>query len=754
MRILDTCKSVALIFILLMFLRISAQAQSQQSSNEIFAAMRMESIVDSLLAKMTLQEKLGQLNQFRWVYGENEEKIREQYRAFVKEGKIGSFLGIFGVEKTRELQRIAVEESRLAIPLLFAFDVIHGFRTIFPVPLGEAASWEPADAEKSARIAAIEAAASGLHWTYAPMLDIARDPRWGRVVEGAGEDPYLGSQMAAARVRGFQGADLTAENTLLACAKHFVAYGAAEGGRDYNTADISERTLREIFLPPFKAASDAGVATVMAAFNEIAGIPMHAHGQLINGVLRDEWNFPGLVVSDFTGILELQNHGVAGTRADAGILALKAGVDIDMVSSSYLEDLPEAVRQGKMPMSVVDAAVARVLRLKFQAGLFDDPFRYQNDEREQNLLLHKNHLQAAREIARKSIVLLKNENQTLPLAKSIKNLAVIGALANDNRAALGSWHGAGRDEDAVTVLRGIREVIPEENISFANGYENPESLDKSGFAEAVALAAKSEAVVLVLGEHGGMSGEASNRSSLELPGVQNQLAAAIHKTGKPVVVVLMNGRPLSINWLDQNMPAILETWFLGTEMGHAVADVLFGDYNPGGKLPITFPRSVGQIPLYYNHKNTGRPPLKEVLWTSKYIDIDWTPLYPFGFGLSYTTFAYSNIVLNPKNISPSGTLDVRVTVTNTGKVDGDEVVQLYIRDEVGSVTRPVKQLRNFKRLFFKAGETKTVSFELDASDFSFYNAAMKKVVEPGYFTVFVGGNSQDVIEARFEIRAH
>ncbi|MCA9734869.1 MAG: beta-glucosidase BglX [Deferribacteres bacterium] len=727
---------------------VSGQLVPNGSSNA-----KIGSFVDSILVKMTLEEKLGQLNQYRWVWGENEEPIRQQYREYIKEGKIGSFLGIFGVESTRELQRIAVEESRLGIPLLLAFDVIHGFRTIFPVPLAESASWEPANAEKSARIAAIEAAASGLHWTFAPMVDITHDPRWGRIIEGAGEDPYLGSQMAAARVRGFQGQDLAASNTVLACAKHFVAYGAAEGGRDYNTADISERSLREIYLPPFQSVINSDVATVMASFNEIGGVPMHANGWLINDVMRREWGFNGLVISDFTGVMELLHHGIAADSTQAGINAISAGVDIDMVSNIYLTKLKQAIEKKELPIAIVDEAVRRVLKLKYRAGLFEDPYRYQDTNREKQLLLHSDHLKASREVARQSIVLLKNENQILPLNNNIQSIAVIGALATDGRSSLGSWHGAGRSEEAITVLQGIRDALPGCAIKFAEGYTTPQSQDKTRFAKAVEIAQQSEAVILVLGESGAMSGEASNRSTLDLPGVQQDLAQEIHKTGKPLVVVLMNGRPLSINWLDQNVPAILETWFLGSQMGHAVADVLVGHYNPGGKLPVTFPRSVGQIPIYYNHKNTGRPPDKDIVWTSKYIDIDWTPLYPFGYGLSYTTFAYKNLNLNKNQMVKTDTLDVSVEVHNTGKVDGDEVVQLYIQDEVGSVTRPVKQLRNFKRIHLRAGEMKRVSFKISAEDLQFYNIAMKNVVEPGFFKVYVGGNSVDLLEKRFELVA-
>lgn len=670
---------------------------------------------------MTLEEKLGQLAQYRWNW--RDEAVKEQYRQFIREGRVGSFLGIAGVERTRELQRLAVEESRLKIPLLFAEDVIHGWRTTFPVPLAEAGSWDPEMVERSARIAAIEASAMGLHWTFAPMVDIARDPRWGRIVEGAGEDPYLGSAMAAARVRGFsRGDDLSAPNTLLACAKHFAAYGGAEGGRDYNTVDISERTLREIYLEPFRAAVRAGAGSIMSAFNEVNGVPMTANGWMINDILRGEWGFTGLMVSDYTAVEELQAHGVAANRSEAGILALTAGVDIDMVSGIYGNDLPEAVRHGKLAESLVDRAVRRVLEAKYRLGLFDDPYRYHDAEREKTLLLAPEHIAAAREMARKSIVLLKNVKETLPLSKNLKTLAVIGALADDRRSSLGPWSGAGDTADVVTLLEGIGKALPAATkILYAEGYDKKTFADRGGFPRAIQAAKSAEAVILVLGETAGMSGEASNRASLDLPGEQEALARAIHATGKPLIVVLMNGRPLSINWLAENVPAILETWFLGVQTGPAAADVLFGDVNPGGKLPVTFPRSAGQIPIYYNHKNTGRPPKAGEHYTSQYLDLPFTPLYPFGYGLSYTTFEYRGLRLSASEIEPKDTLTLEIMVANTGNRSGDEVVQLYIQDEVASVTRPVKQLCGFRRIHLQPRETRTVVFRLAFEDLAFYD---------------------------------
>ncbi|MGH7527359.1 MAG: glycoside hydrolase family 3 N-terminal domain-containing protein [Gemmatimonadales bacterium] len=710
----------------------------------------MERFVDSVLARMTLEEKLGQLTQSRGRWGQTGPSVEEGGEAEIRSGKIGSFLGIFGAAYTRQMQRIAVEQSRRKIPLLFAHDVIHGFRTIFPVPLAEAASWDPAAVEGAARIAAIEATAHGLHWTYAPMVDIARDPRWGRVVEGSGEDPLLGSAMAAARVRGFQGSDLRAANTMLATAKHFAAYGGAEGGRDYNTVDLSPQTLHEIYLPPFRAAVDAGAGSVMAAFNEVNGIPMHAHGELINGVLRDRWKWNGVVVSDYNGVQELMAHGVAGDSTTAGVLGLRAGVDVDMVSGIYFGKLPAALRAGRISVRQVDEAVRRVLQAKYRLGLFEDPYRYSDESRERALTLTAEHQAAAREMARKSIVLLKNQGNVLPLAKSLRTIAVIGALASDGRSAIGSWSAAGRKEEAVTVLDGIRRAVPSTTrVLYAEGAE-VEGTDTSGFAKALQVALEADAVILVLGEREDMSAEASNRASIELPGVQEKLAQRVHATGKPVAVVLMNGRPLAVPWLDENLPAILETWHHGTQMGPAVADVLFGDYTPGGKLPVTFPRATGQVPLYYNHKNTGRPPSEEK-YTSKYLDVPWTPLYPFGHGLSYTTFGYTAPRLSRTTMRATDTLVVEVEVSNTGSRAGDEVVQLYLRDDIASVTRPVKELRGFRRVTLRPGEQRRVSFTLRPDDLAFYDQRMTRVVEPGSFTVSVGGSSAAVQEARFQV---
>src|SRR6184192_4048623 len=607
--------------------------------------------IDSLLARMTLEEKLGQLNQLSVDNQPSTEQLE-----LVRKGLVGSFLNLTGAAATRDAQHIAVTESRLRIPLIFGHDVIHGYRTIFPIPLGEAASWDPEAVEAAARVAAREAAAAGLHWTFAPMVDIARDPRWGRSAEGSGEDPYLGSAMAAARVRGFQGTDPRAPDAVLATVKHFAAYGGAEAGRDYNTVDLSERTLREVYLPPYRAALDAGAATVMTSFNEIGGIPSTASPWLMTTLLRREWGFRGFVVSDWTAVAELLNHGVAGTRADAGKLALEAGVDMDMVSRIYVNDLPALVRAGRIPMAVVNEAVRRVLRAKAALGLFDDPYHGASPERERAALLAPEHRQLARRVAEESIVLLKNDSQLLPLGARVHSIAVIGPLADDKTAALGSWPGRGEPQDAVTALEGIKARAGSGvGVVYAKGCDITDTTT-AGFAEAVAAAKQADVAVLVLGEAGDMSGEAASRADLDLPGVQAQLLEAVHATGTPVVLVVNSGRPLTIAWAAEHVPAIVESWFLGVETGPALAAVLFGDVSPSGKLPVTFPRAVGQIPLYYNHKNTGRPTGPDK-YTSKYIDLPVTPLFPFGHGLSYTTFSYSDLRLAPR-ITPTGTLRV------------------------------------------------------------------------------------------------
>jgi beta-glucosidase len=715
---------------------------------------REEAFVDSVLALMTLPEKLGQLNQAAGQWNQTGPRVEAATLDQVRGGQVGSFLSVYGVEATLRLQRVAVEESRLHIPLLFAQDVIHGFRTVFPVPLAEAASWDPAAVQGAARIAAAEAAAFGIHWTFAPMVDIARDPRWGRIVEGAGEDAYLGAAMAAARVRGFQGPDLRAHDAIAATAKHFAAYGSAEGGRDYNIADVPERTLRETYLPPFRAAVCAGAQTLMASFNEIAGVPAHANRWLLTELLRGEWGFQGLVVSDWAGIQETMPHGVAATRADAARLGLHAGVDVDMVSEVYVKDLPAQVESGRVPLAEVDEAVRRVLRLKYRLGLFHDPYGRHDPRREATATLTPAYRRAARDLAARGMVLLRNEGGVLPLDRArIRRLAVIGPLAADRRSPLGSWAGAGREEDVVTVLDGLRAALPGAAVVHAAGVRDVRSTDRGGFAAAVRAARSADAVVLVVGETEGMTGEASSRAYLDLPGAQRELVEAVRDgaRGKPIVVVLMNGRPLALEWMDETMPAIVEAWFGGTEMGNAVADVLFGEVNPGGKLPVTFPRTVGQVPIYYNFRQTGRPadPLNE--YTSKYEDAPWTPLYPFGHGLSYTVFRYGPLRLSAQRMAPGETITASVDVTNAGRRAGDEVVQLYLYDRVASVTRPLRELRGFRRITLQPGETRTVAFRIGVDDLAFWDARPRRIAEPGFFIAEVGTSSQRVQGAEFEL---
>jgi len=707
-----------------------------------------ERLVDSLLSRMTLEEKLGQLN----VIAGDADTASPAQLALVRAGRVGGFLGVIGAAHTHEAQRVAVEESRLKIPLLLGYDVIHGYRTVFPIPLGEASSWDTAVAAATARAAALEAAAAGVNWTYAPMVDIARDPRWGRIAEGAGEDPELGSAFAAARVRGFQGDSLGPAN-VLATAKHFAAYGGAEGGRDYNTVDVSERTLREIYLPPFHAAIAAGVGSIMSSFNEIGGVPSTANHWLLSSVLRDEWGFSGLVVSDWTSVKELQAHGVAESPAVAGALALQAGVEMDMQSNIYADDLSTIVRAGGVPETIVDEAVRRVLRAKVRLGLFEHPYRGADIAHERAVTLTLEARRLARQVAGESIVLLKNDRGLLPLSARAKRVAVIGALAASREDPLGPWHAKGDPTDVVTVLAGLKERAPQGSVvRYARGCSVSDT-STAGFAEAVGLARRSDVAILVLGETDGMSGEASSRSTLDLPGVQERLLEAIVRTGTPVVLVLMNGRPLAIPWAAEHVPAIVETWFLGVETGHAVTDVLYGDVNPSGKLPVTVPRSVGQVPIYYNHKNTGRPYSATDHFTSQYLDLPSTPLYPFGYGLSYTSFRYSDLRLSATKMGRQDTLGVRVTLTNTGSRPGTEIVQLYIHDEVASVTRPVRQLADFRRVALGPGESQTVELTVQSQRLGLYNQAMKYVVEPGWFRVYVGPSSVEGLESRFEVVA-
>ena len=735
-----------IIFLLLFFLFTPKNLLSQSEKN-------IEQRIDSVLALMTQEEKIGQLVQFTgdWDTGTHSTEPKAGKKELLAEGKIGSFLNIFGADMTRGLQKIAVEKSRLKIPLIFGLDVIHGLRTTFPVPIAEASSWEPALVEKSARMQAIEVSASGINWTFNPMVDIARDPRWGRIVEGSGEDPVLGAAMAVARVKGYQGKDLSANNTIAACLKHFAGYGGAEGGRDYNTVDFSERTFREVYLKPFKAAVDAGAATLMASFNEIGGVPSSANHHLLTEILRNEWKFDGFVVSDWNSIGELIPHGVAKDLKQAAELALNAGLDMDMESNAYTKHLSELLAEGKVSGKTLDESVRRILRIKFRLGLFDDPYKYCDVEREKKIILSQEMKDATYEVAKKSIVLLKNEDWFLPLNRRKKTIAVIGPLANSTADPLGPWNQQGDAKDVVSVLQGIKnkcgdkaKILYEEGCSIAGK-------ETDGFGKAMQAAKEADVVVLVVGESLDMSGEARSRATLDLPGVQEELAKEIYKTGKPIIAVLMNGRPLTINWLNEHAAAILETWFLGIRAGDAIADVLFGDVNPSGKLPVTFPKYVGQVPMYYNHKNTGRPYDPKNNYTSYYADYDNSPLYPFGYGLSYTKFVYDNLKLSSKKISKTEPLKISVDVKNNRLYDGEEVVQLYIRDLVGSVTRPVKELKGFQKIFLKISEVKKVEFTLTNEDLKFYNLDMKLASEPGMFKVFVGTNSAECLEDEFEL---
>jgi beta-glucosidase len=694
---------------------------------------------------MTLEEKLGQLQQLD---GEANGNFRPEHLDLVRRGLLGSTLNVRGVQRTNQLQRVAVEQSRLKIPLIFGFDVIHGYRTVFPIPLGEASSWDPVGAERAASIAAAEARAAGVHWTFAPMVDIARDPRWGRITEGSGEDPFLGSAMARSRVRGFQGADYSANNKVVACAKHWVAYGAAEAGRDYNTTDVSERNLREVYFPPFKAAVDAGVGTFMSAFNDLNGVPSSANPYTLTQVLRGEWKFDGFVVSDYTSVEELINHGVAASGADAAREALGAGVDMEMVSRLYGKHAGQLIKEGKLSQQTIDEAVRRILRIKFRLGLFEKP--YAEEALENKVIFSGANVAAARELAARSLVLLKNDKHVLPLDKNLRSIALIGPLADSQKDVIGSWTGDGRPEDAVTLLQGLKAKLPQTRINYAKGCDVG-CAESGGFEEAVNAARGSDIVIVAVGESAEMSGEAASRSSLDLPGRQLDLVKAVQAAGKPVVVVLMNGRPLTINWIAENTPAILETWFAGSQAGNAIADVLFGDVNPGGKLPVTFPRAVGQIPIYYNHMNTGRPPDANNKYSSKYLDVPWTPLFSFGYGLSYTQFKMTNLNLSAQSILPNGQLTVSVDVENVGQRAGDEVVQLYIRDVAASMTRPVKELKGFQRITLRPGETRRVEFKLGPDQLGFHNRRMQFVVEPGEFKVMVGSNSEDLIEAKFQV---
>ncbi len=715
------------------------------------SSLALDQKVDSVLNMMTLDEKIGQITLFTSDWDVTGPTIRSGYANDIKSGKCGNIFNAHTAAYTRKLQEIAMTQTRLKIPLLFGYDVIHGYKTIFPTPLGESCSWDLDAIEKSAHVAGEEAAAAGLHWTYAPMVDIARDPRWGRCMEGAGEDTYLGSLIGAARVRGFQ-TKIGATNSVAACAKHFAAYGAALAGRDYNSVDMSDVSLWETYLPPFKACVDAGALTFMTSFNEINGVPSTASKLLLTDILKNKWNFKGFVVTDYTSINEMVQHGNVKDDKDAGEKSINAGVDMDMQGAVYYNFLTKSLSENAVAMERVNDAVKRVLRVKFQLGLFDDPYKYSNEAREKSVIFSDANRQTAREVARKCLVLLKNKNQLLPINKAVRNIAVVGSLANSRQDMIGSWSGAGEGDKCVSLLEGIKSKLPTANVIYSEGYKlenTPPKMERTDvkmpavtdFSDAVKAANFADVVIVAVGERGWMTGEASCRAEINLPGAQEDLVRALIATGKPVVVVLMNGRPLAIPYLAENASAILETWYAGTEGGNAIADVLFGDYNPSGKLTMTFPRALGQVPLYYNHKNTGRPTQPDNKYSTKYMDLPETPLYPFGFGLSYTSFDYSDIVVNKTSFGFGEKLEVTTTVRNSGTYDGEEVVQLYARDLVGSLTRPVKELKGFKKIFLKRGESQTVSFTLTSDDLAFYHTNLEKVAEAGDFDISVGGNS-------------
>jgi beta-glucosidase len=707
----------------------------------------IEEKITNLISKMTLQEKVGQLSQFAAAVNPSFEMI--------KNGDVGSILSLKDVNTINLFQKAAFEQSRLGIPLIFGYDVIHGYKTTFPVPLASASSWDTSLIKESARIAAMEASLDGIKWTFAPMVDVCRDPRWGRIVEGAGEDPFLGSTVAGALVRGFQGDSLNDLLSLAACSKHYVAYGAAEAGREYNTTDISERTLREIYLPPHKAAVDAGAATVMSAFNSLNGIPASANYYTLTEILRNEWGFNGFVVSDWNSVGELVNHGVAADKKEAAFKGFTAGVDMDMIGNTVVGDiyhlnLPLLVEEGNIPVSRIDESVRKILRIKFKLGLFDHP--YTDTVKIKSIMLtQENRDSVALKLAEESIVLLKNKSGVLPLSRELKSIAVIGPLADDKADPLGPWACVPESGRVISVLNGInKKFSPTIKINYVRGC-NIEGNDTSGFEEAVQAALNSEVVIFVAGESSSMSGEAGSRTNLNLPGVQEDLLKRIFSTGKPVVLLLMNGRPLTINWENENINAILECWFLGDQSGNAVADVISGDYNPSGKLTVTFPRSVGQIPIYYNHLNTGRPAIEPGRFMSRYLDSPNSPLFPFGFGLSYTTFKFENLNIQKQKQSKQEINVVSVELTNSGTVPGTEIVQLYLHEISSSVSRPVKELKGFQRIFLNPGETKKVYFSITPDLLESYNSDMIKTIEPGKYDVMIGGSSEDVVSGSFEI---
>lgn len=731
---------------------LSAAACTKEENGKTSEA---DTFIDSLINEMTLEEKIGQMTLYTSGWDVTGPTLNENYKEELKAGRVGALFNAHTVAYNTDLQKIAVEETRLGIPLLFGYDVIHGHRTIFPIPLAEACTWNMEIIKETARLSAKEAAASGLNWTFNPMVDISRDPRWGRVAEGSGEDPYLGSLIARARVQGYQGEDLSDPFTLMACVKHFAAYGAAQAGRDYHTVDMSDRVLRETYLPPYKAAIDAGVATVMTSFNEVDGVPASGNKYLLTEILRNEWGFDGFVVTDYTSINEMVPHGVVANEKEAAELAVNAGVDMDMQGSVFNDHLQKLVEEGKVEEKRIDEAVRKILEMKWKLGLFEDPYHYLDEAREKEVLFSKELMDHSLAVAKESIVLLKNDaingKKLLPVSKEVKTIALIGPLGDNQQDLLGTWHASGDAGKVVTVLQGLKNEFPDAEITYAQG-AGFSGDDRKGFGEAVETARRADLVIMALGENYQQSGEAASRSEIGLPGVQQELLQAVHNTGKPIVALVMAGRPLTIEWIERNIPAVVNTWHLGTMAGQAIAEVLSGKYNPSGKLTMTFPRNVGQIPIFYNMKNTGRPFQAENKYTSKYIDVPNEPLYPFGYGLSYTTFTYNGLKLSKTEVTGNDSFEVEVTVKNTGEYAGEEVVQLYIQDLVGSVTRPVKELKGFKKISLKPGESQVVKFTINPDDLKFYTRDMSFKAEPGDFMVTVGPNSAEGDTTKFSLK--
>lgn len=759
-------KSCFTFLIVVVSISISSLGQVNNKNTRQDAAMNQ--YVSTLMQKMTLEEKFGQLNLPSVGFDVTGPVLSQGVEEKIKKGLVGGVFNTYTPMAVRKLQQLAVNETRLKIPLLFGYDVIHGHRTIFPIPLGISASWDLGLIERTARAAAIEATADGLNWVFSPMVDIARDPRWGRVSEGAGEDPWLGSQIAKAMVKGYQARDLSKDNTVLACVKHFALYGAGEAGRDYNTVDMSRLRMYNEYLPPYKAAVDAGVGSVMSSFNEIDGVPASGNKWLLTDLLRRQWGFNGLVVSDYTSINEMVNHGM-GDEKKVGELALNAGLDMDMVGEIFIRYGIGLVTSARVTLAQVNAACRRILEAKYKLGLFQDPYRYVNEEKPAREIMSADKIELSKEAAMKSMVLLKNAGQLLPLQAN-KKIAFIGPLVKNQRNLIGSWSGAGDWKKAISIWDALQQKSGADKFLYAKGcnlvqdsalrkrlndHDGQLTLDPMSPAQmmeqAVQTANQADVVVAVLGEAFGMSGEAASRSMIGLLHNQVELLKALKATGKPIVLVLMNGRPLTLEWENNNCDAILETWFSGTQAGNAITSVLFGEYNPSGKLSMTFPRNTGQIPIYYNTKNTGRPMDPNNKYSTKYLDVPNTPLYPFGYGLSYTTFSYSDVNLSSSTLRPGQNLTATITVTNSGRVDGTETVQLYLRDLVGSISRPVKELKGFQKIFLKAGESRTVSFKISDQDLKFYNSELKYAAEPGDFKLFIGGNSQDVKEIGFTL---